>query len=205
MVTLVIRGSTENIMDDIERAIDDGVNTYKALTRCRKVVAGAGACEIELGRRLLGFADTIPGLEQYAVREYAHAYEVVLKALSENAGEKATEIIAQLYANHQNGQINHGFVTTEKLNPVVCDAVEANILDLHGAKKWAITFATTAACTVLRVDQVKFLPFSLLLVRKSVFNLVSFSDFRSSCQGPRADQSPAIHAPLMKTNKNREF
>uniref|UniRef100_A0A5K3FR08 T-complex protein 1 subunit theta n=2 Tax=Mesocestoides corti TaxID=53468 RepID=A0A5K3FR08_MESCO len=154
MVTIVIRGSTDNIMDDIERAVDDGVNTYKALTRCKKVVAGAGACEIELARRLLAFADAIPGLEQYAVREYAHAYEVVPKALSENAGEKATEIIAQLYAAHQSGQTHSGFVTSAKLDSTVCDAREANILDLHGAKYWAIRFATSAACTVLRVDQI---------------------------------------------------
>lgn len=154
MVTLVIRGSTDNIMDDIERAVDDGVNTYKALTRCKKVVAGAGACEIELARNLLSLADTIPGLEQYAVREYAHAYEIVPKALAENAGEKATEIIAQLYANHQAGQIHSGFVTSEKLNPSICDAKAANVLDLHGAKYWAIRFATSAACTVLRVDQI---------------------------------------------------
>ncbi len=156
MVTLVLRGSTDNIMDDVERAVDDGVNTYKALTRCKKVVAGGGACEIELARRLLAFADTIPGLEQYAVREYARAYEVVLKALSENAGEKATEVIAQLHANHQAGQVNCGFITTAKNDPTVCDAVEANVLDLHGAKRWAIRFATNAACTVLRVDQVGF-------------------------------------------------
>ncbi|KAM7542847.1 hypothetical protein Aperf_G00000003218 [Anoplocephala perfoliata] len=154
MVTLVVRGSTDNIMDDIERAIDDGVNTYKALTRSKKVVAGAGACEIEIARNLLSFADTIPGLEQYAVREYAHAFEIIPKALAENAGEKPTEIIAQLYANHQAGQIYSGFVTTEKLDATISDAKEANILDLHGAKYWAIRFATTAACAVLRVDQI---------------------------------------------------
>ncbi|VDL18741.1 unnamed protein product [Hymenolepis diminuta] len=154
MVTLVVRGSTDSIMDDIERAIDDGVNTYKALTRCKKVVAGAGACEIEIARNLLSFADTIPGLEQYAVREFAHAFEVIPKALAENAGEKSTEVIAQLYANHQAGQIYSGFVTTEKLDAVICDAKEANILDLHAAKHWAIRFATNAACIVLRVDQI---------------------------------------------------
>lgn len=154
MVTLVVRGSTDSIMDDIERAIDDGVNTYKALTRCKKVVAGAGACEVEIARNLLSFADTIPGLEQYAVREFAHAFEVIPKALAENAGEKSTEVIAQLYANHQAGQIYSGFVTTEKLDADIRDAKEANILDLHAAKHWAIRFATNAACVVLRVDQI---------------------------------------------------
>uniref|UniRef100_A0A8C9FTG6 T-complex protein 1 subunit theta n=1 Tax=Pavo cristatus TaxID=9049 RepID=A0A8C9FTG6_PAVCR len=31
--TILIRGSTDNLMDDIERAVDDGVNTFKVLTR----------------------------------------------------------------------------------------------------------------------------------------------------------------------------
>nr|VZI39927.1 unnamed protein product [Spirometra erinaceieuropaei] len=154
MVTLVLRGSTDNILDDTERAVDDGVNTYKALTRSNKVVAGAGACEIELARRLLSYADTIPGLEQYAIREFARSFEIIVKALSENAGEKATEIIADLYARHQAGEINAGFVTLPKKDPSICDAVKAEVLDLYNTKRWAIRFASNAACTVLRVDQI---------------------------------------------------
>nr|AFM74228.1 chaperonin containing tcp1 [Spirometra erinaceieuropaei] len=154
MVTLVLRGSTDNILDDTERAVDDSVNTYKALTRSNKVVAGAGACEIELARRLLSYADTIPGLEQYAIREFARSFEIIVKALSENAGEKATEIIADLYARHQAGEINAGFVTLPKKDPSICDAVKAEVLDLYNTKRWAIRFASNAACTVLRVDQI---------------------------------------------------
>lgn len=88
VVTLIVRGSTENIMDDIERAIDDGVNTYKCLTRNPKLVAGAGAIEIELARRLLAFSDTVPALEQYSIREFARAFEIIIKALADNAGQR---------------------------------------------------------------------------------------------------------------------
>ncbi|CAH8461902.1 unnamed protein product [Dicrocoelium dendriticum] len=88
VVTILVRGSTDNIMDDVERAVDDGVNTFKCLTRSPKLVAGAGAVEIELARRLLAFADTLTSLDQYAVREFARAFEVTVRALAENAGEK---------------------------------------------------------------------------------------------------------------------
>ncbi|CAH1971208.1 unnamed protein product [Acanthoscelides obtectus] len=75
IATVVIRGATDNYMDDIERAIDDGVNTFKCLTRDGRLVAGAGACEAELAVQLTKYADTLPGLEQYAVRKFATALE----------------------------------------------------------------------------------------------------------------------------------
>ncbi|VDP90405.1 unnamed protein product [Echinostoma caproni] len=154
VVTILVRGSTENIMDDVERAIDDGVNTFKCLTRSPKLVAGAGATEIELARRLLAYADTLTGLEQYSVREFARAFEVVVRALAENAGEKATEIIAMLYAKHLSGQVHTGLITKPGGEVEVNDAVKFEILDIHMVKRWAIRFATDAACTVLRVDQI---------------------------------------------------
>ncbi|KAL3312606.1 T-complex protein 1 subunit theta [Cichlidogyrus casuarinus] len=152
--TILLRGATDSIMDDIERCIDDGVNAYKCLTRNTDLVAGAGATEVELARRLMEYADTIPGLEQYAIREYARAFEVVPKALAENAGVKATEMLAQLYAKHQMKQYNMGVVAKLGEDPTIDDALVAGVIDLCAVKEWAIKFATSAACTVLRVDQI---------------------------------------------------
>ncbi|CAL8102316.1 unnamed protein product [Calicophoron daubneyi] len=154
VVTILVRGSTDNIMDDVERAIDDGVNAFKCLTRSPKLVAGAGATEIELARRLIAYADTLTGLEQYAVREFGRAFEITVKALAENAGEKATEQIALLYAKHETGQTSTGVIVKPSGEVELSDAVKFDVLDLHLVKLWAIRFAADAACTVLRVDQI---------------------------------------------------
>merc|ERR1719471_2462236 len=69
--TIVIRGATENFMDDIERAIDDGVNTYKGLCRDGRLVPGAGAIEMELAKRVTDFGEKCPGMEQYSVKKFA--------------------------------------------------------------------------------------------------------------------------------------
>lgn len=107
--TVVIRGSTDNYIDDIERAIDDGVNTFKGLTRDGRFVPGAGATEIELASRIAEYANTLPGLEQYAVGKFATALEVFPKILAENSGVNAAELISKLYAFHKEGKINNGF------------------------------------------------------------------------------------------------
>nr|CAH7740689.1 unnamed protein product [Callosobruchus chinensis] len=99
--TIVIRGATDNYMDDIERAIDDGVNTFKCLSRDGRLVAGAGACEAELAVQLIKYADTLPGLEQYAVRKFATALESFPKALAENSGHKSTAVLEKILEAHQ--------------------------------------------------------------------------------------------------------
>ncbi|KAI0207592.1 T-complex protein 1 subunit theta [Lamellibrachia satsuma] len=151
--TVVIRGSTDNIMDDIERAIDDGVNTYKALTKNKGLLPGAGATEIELAKRITSYGETCPGLEQYAIKKFAESLEALPRAIAVNSGVSGTEMISKLYAAHQEGKKTTG-IDLECELPAVMDAVEANLLDLYITKYWGIKFASAATCTVLRVDQI---------------------------------------------------
>lgn len=151
--TIVVRGSTDNIMDDVERALDDGINVYKMLTRDGRLVAGAGATEFELERQVSQFARTLPGLEQYSVYKFAEALQSVAAAVAENSGIKSREAVTILSAAHQDGQKYAG-IDIEKNTPTVLDANSAQLMDLYAAKYWGIKFATGAACTVLQVDQI---------------------------------------------------
>merc|ERR1712230_209026 len=98
--TIVLRGATQNHLDDVERAIDDGVNVIKAVTKDSRLVPGAGATEMQLVERLTAFADKTPGLAQYAIRKYAEAFEVIPRTLAESAGLDATEVLSRLYTAH---------------------------------------------------------------------------------------------------------
>ncbi|KAL0316926.1 UNVERIFIED_CONTAM: T-complex protein 1 subunit theta [Sesamum radiatum] len=98
--TVVLRGSTDSILDDLERAVDDGVNAYKAMCRDSRIVPGAAATEIELARRLKEFSFKETGLDQYAIAKFAESFEMIPKTLAENAGLNAIEIISSLYAEH---------------------------------------------------------------------------------------------------------
>merc|ERR1712168_620617 len=151
--TIVIRGSTANVMDDIERAIDDGVNCFKALTRDQRMVPGAGAVEMELAQKVASYGQTMPGLAQYAVKKFAEAFEIFPRTMAENAGVKATELLSTLYAAHAGGEQNTGF-DIEGEGITTCDTVERGILDSFLVKYWGLKFASNSACTVLRVDQI---------------------------------------------------
>jgi T-complex protein 1 subunit theta len=98
--TIVIRGATQNHMDDIERAIDDGVNVIKAVTRDDRLLAGAGAVEMELNKRLQTVAAKTPGLNQHSIKKFAEALEIVPRTLCDNAGMDATATLSRLYAAH---------------------------------------------------------------------------------------------------------
>jgi len=151
VATIVLRGSTMNILDDLERAVDDGVNTYKTLHKDGRLVPGAGATEMEMAHQITKFAATCPGLDQYAIKAFAEALEVVPRTLAENSGQSATEMATALYAAHAKGQAAAG-VNIEKGG--ILNATEAGIQDLYYTKKSAIDLAVEAALTVLRVDQI---------------------------------------------------
>eukprot|EP00898_Chlorokybus_atmophyticus_P006650 jgi/Chlat1/6987/Chrsp56S06683 len=154
IATVVVRGATDNILDDIERAVDDGVNTYKAICKDPKIVPGAGATELEVARQLAEIGRKETGLSQYAIAKFAQALEVVPRTLAENAGLNATEVVSSLYAAHAAGKSGAGVDVEGDNGGVLDDAAAAGIYDLHLVKWWAIKLAADAAVTVLRVDQI---------------------------------------------------
>jgi T-complex protein 1 subunit theta len=158
--TLVLRGATQNHLDDVERAIDDGVNVVKAITRDPRLVPGAGATEMQLIERIKAIADKTSGLAQYSIRKYAEAFEVIPRTLAESAGLDATEVLARLYVAHaaQKGRKDDEWTVGVDIEnddeTGTLDAKEEGILDLWVSKMWAVKLATEAARTVLSVDQI---------------------------------------------------
>ncbi|KAG2686313.1 hypothetical protein I3760_09G001300 [Carya illinoinensis] len=151
VATVVLRGSTDSILDDLERAIDDGVNTYKAMCRDSRIVPGAAATEIELARRVKEFSYKETGLDQYAIAKFAESFELVPRTLAENAGLNEMEIISSLYAEHASGNSKVGI----DLEEGVCKDISIlDVWDLYITKFFALKYAVDAACTVLRVDQI---------------------------------------------------
>jgi len=151
VASIILRSSVVSVINDLERACDDGIACIKHLCKQPQFLPGAGATEIELAHQLQKLADETDSLDQYAIRKFGEAFEVVPRVLADNSGQDATSLVSQLYSAHQNGEKNVG-VDVEKKGLV--DVTTGSIVDLLATKESAIRLAVDAAITVLRVDQI---------------------------------------------------
>ena len=153
IATLVLRASTNSVLNDLERAVEDGVHAVQAACKDGRLVYGGGATEMNCAVKLDAFADQHPGLEQYAIRAFAKSLECVSRTLAENAGWDALQVVADLRAAHSTGKDDIG-VNIVSAEPVVTSMKDSDIYDLLVVKQSALRLAIEAAVTVLKVDQI---------------------------------------------------
>jgi chaperonin GroEL (HSP60 family) len=149
-VTLLVRGSTEHVVDEIERAVEDAIGVVAATVEDGKVVAGGGAAEIAIARGLKEYADTISGREQLAVAAFAEALEVVPKTLAENAGLDSIDSLVDLRAAHEKSL----YMGLDVFKGGVRDMYKGGVIEPRRVKKQAIQSAAEAAEMILRIDDV---------------------------------------------------
>ena len=153
LATIILRGSTQNALDDLERSIEDAVNTVRTLvTRDDRIVPGAGACEMALSRAISKFADLTPGVSQYAIRAFAESFEIVPRILAMNAGFDSYECIARIAAAQESNGPCQGLNINDASASI--DTKTAGIVDSLSAKSSAVQLAVDVALTILRVDQI---------------------------------------------------
>jgi len=150
-VTILIRGGTERIIAEAERSIHDALCVIKDILEEPKVVAGGSAPELEMARALRAYADTLPGREQLAVRIFADALESIAVALAENAGLEPIDILSELRARHDKGEIWAGI---EVIEGKVQDMTKAGVFEPVTVKKQIIKSATEAASMILKIDDI---------------------------------------------------
>ncbi|KAH3687276.1 hypothetical protein WICPIJ_001738 [Wickerhamomyces pijperi] len=154
--TIIVRGATKNNLDDIERAIDDGVASVKGLIKDSRLLPGAGAVEVELVKRILQYGERTPGLLQLAIKQYANAFEVIPRVLAETSGLDSSLVLPSLYAKHtEDGEgLKFGVDIDNNDGSYVKDVTQEGIYDLLASKRFAINAATEAVNTILSVDQI---------------------------------------------------
>ena len=150
-LTILIRGGTEHVISEIERALKDGMGVVSSALKDKKILPGAGAIEVELAKRLRDYSKSLNGREQLAVEEFASALEFIPVTLAENAGLDPIDILTELRVRHQNDEKNAGInLLTGKIE----DSIVAGIIEPIRIKTQAIDSATEVAVMILRIDDV---------------------------------------------------
>jgi thermosome len=150
-VTILIHGGSEHVMDEIERAMEDGLGDVSCVLRSGLVVPGGGAIEMEVSRRLKSFGQTLSGRERLAVEEFANALEYIPVTLAENAGMDPIDVLTELRARHDSGDKNAGLNLFENK---IGDVLAAKIIEPYSIKSQEIDSATEVANMILRIDDV---------------------------------------------------
>ncbi len=150
-VTILIRGGTEHVVEEISRGVEDAVRVVAAALEDGKVLPGAGAPEIEVSLRVKDWAPSLGGREQLAAEAFAEAMEIIPKSLAENAGIDPIDVLVELKAKHEKGEKYTGVdIETGK----VSDMLKEGVLEPLKVKTQAIKSATEAAIMILRIDDI---------------------------------------------------
>src|SRR5881398_1096913 len=151
-VTIMIRGGSEHVVDEAERSLHDAICVVRNAVEDGKILAGGGAPEAELSKRLKDYAVKVGGREQLAVRAFAEAFEAIPVAIAQNAGIDPIDIMVELRAKHNNLQnLWYGVnVPTGK----TADMWKLKVVEPLRVKKQVIKSAVEAVTMLLRVDDV---------------------------------------------------
>jgi thermosome len=150
-VSVLLRGGTEHVVDEIRRAFDDGVGVVSVAWEDGMVLTGGGSVLAALSRDLRAYAEGIGGREQMAIEAFASALEVIPRTLAENAGLDPVDTIIELRKAHAEGNSHSGI---NVYDGGVSDMYAANVLEPLRVVEQAIQSATETAVMILRIDDV---------------------------------------------------
>jgi chaperonin GroEL (HSP60 family) len=151
-VSILVRGGTEHVVDEIERAVHDALSVISAAIEDGKIVAGGGAPEIEVAKELRKFADTVGGREAIAINAFADSLEIVPKTLAENAGLDPIDILVKLRSAHE--KPGGDVMGVNVFNGQIENMLEVGVVEPLRVKFQAIKSATEVSEMILRIDDV---------------------------------------------------
>ena len=150
-VSLLIRGGTEHVVDELERSLHDALRVVGVAIEDGKLVAGGGSPEAELAIRLREYGASLRGREQLAVARFIDALEAIPRTLAENAGLDPIDMLVALRSEHEGDKKDSGL---DVFRGKVIDMMKAGVVEPLRVKTQAISSATEAAVMILRIDDV---------------------------------------------------
>ncbi|MCD6229599.1 MAG: TCP-1/cpn60 chaperonin family protein [Candidatus Diapherotrites archaeon] len=152
-VTILVRGGTEHVVAEVERALNDAVGVVAASIEDGKIVSGGGSTEIELALSLRDYSKSIGGREQLAIEAFANALDIIPKTLAESAGMDSIDTLVDLRSKHE-GSPDGKYFGVEVLKSQTANMFDLDVIEPLRVKKQAISSAAESAQMILRIDDV---------------------------------------------------
>jgi thermosome len=150
-VSILIRGTTEHVVDELERGLHDALSVVKVALEDGKMTAGGGAAATAIAMGLRDYAPSVGGREQMAIEAFANAIEIVPKTLSENAGLDPIDMMLEVRSSHKKGKKFSGI---NVLSGKVDDMMKNNVIEPLRVSMQEIEASSEAATMILRIDDV---------------------------------------------------
>ncbi|MEM1639218.1 MAG: thermosome subunit alpha [Desulfurococcaceae archaeon] len=151
-VTILVRGASDMVLDEIERSLKDALNVLRNVMRTPYIVSGGGAPEIEVAMKLREYAAKIGGKEQLAIEAFASALEEIPMILASSCGKDPLEVLMELRKLHAEGKKNAGIDVL--IGEVVEDMTTRNVIEPLLVKESMIKTAAEAALTIMKIDDI---------------------------------------------------
>jgi chaperonin GroEL (HSP60 family) len=151
-VTIFVRGGTQHVVDEGERALVDAIGAVSSAIEEGKVVTGGGSIEMELSTRIKKFAIEVGGREQLAIHAFSEALEVIPRTLAESCGMDSIDTIVELRAKHE--KPSGKTLGVDVMNSRLHDMKALGVVEPMKIKKQAIQSASEVTEMILRIDDI---------------------------------------------------
>jgi len=149
--TIVLRGTSQHILDEAERSIHDAICVISQTVRETRTVLGAGCSEFVMAKAVEERSKLTPGKKALAMQAFANALKMIPTIIADNAGLDSNDLVTRLQAEHYSGNKNFGL---DVVNGDIGDVKVLGITESFKVKSSVLNYASEAAEMILRVDDV---------------------------------------------------
>lgn len=151
-ISVLLRGGTKHVVEDLERSMHDAISVVATVAKDPRILAGGGAGEMELSKKLAEYAGSVGGREQLAIKAFSEAMEIIPRSLAENAGLDPVDMIVKLRSKH--GSKDGETFGLDVFTGDVANMFDLGVLEPRQVKEQAIKSASEAAVMILRIDDI---------------------------------------------------
>jgi T-complex protein 1 subunit gamma len=152
--SIILRGGSKDVLNEIERNLQDAMAVVRNVLLDPKLVPGGGAVEMVVSRQLYEYANSLEGAQQWAVKGLAQAFEVIPRTLAQNCGCDVVRVVTELRAKHAEAGADAGFWGVDGMQGVVANMRELKVWDPLVVKKQTFKTAIESACMLLKIDEI---------------------------------------------------